>query len=181
MEIKGEYKIIDISELKAYEKNARKHSSQQISKIKDSISAFDFINDVIVDENGMILCGHGRVEAAKKMKLKQVPCKVIKHLTDAQKRAYILADNRLAELADWDMDMVQAELDDLAVELDVGIIGFDLPEEENTDGGASGSQDQSFSYQEQFGVIIMCKDEAHQKKVYEDLSKEGYECKVVAT
>lgn len=183
MEPQNQYRLLDIASLKPYEKNARKHTRQQIAKIKESISTFNFVNDVIVDENNLILCGHGRVAAAKKLGLKQVPCKVVSHLTDAQKRAYMLADNRLAELAEWDMGLVQAELDDLAAELDVGVVGFDAPEDADPRASVnpSGEKEAGFSYKEQYGVIVMCEDEAHQKEVYESLSGMGYDCKVVAT
>ena len=84
--------------LKPYDRNARTHSTKQISQIAASIKAFGFNNPVLIDRDGGIIAGHGRVEAAKSLGLETVPCVRLDHLDDAQKRAYILADNKLAEV-----------------------------------------------------------------------------------
>lgn len=121
---------VPISELIPYEKNARKHSDEQIKKIQASLREFGFVNPVLIDANYGIISGHGRVEAAKREKITEVPCVMVEHLTEAQKKAYILADNRLAELASWDMDIVKEELEGLKVlDFDTELTGFDFMED----------------------------------------------------
>jgi ParB-like chromosome segregation protein Spo0J len=99
-----------VATLKPYANNPRKHSKAQVRQIAASIEAFGFTNPVLVDAEGTILAGHGRVEAAKLLKLAEVPTLCIDHLTEAQKKAYIIADNRLAERSGWDDDILAIEL-----------------------------------------------------------------------
>lgn len=115
-----------VAELIPNRKNARTHSESQIAKIAASITDFQFMNPVIIDRDGHIIAGHGRVEAAKKLGLKEVPCLLASHLTPAQKRAYMLADNRMALDAGWDDDLLAVELKDLAADgFDLSLTGFD--------------------------------------------------------
>ncbi len=117
--------IIDISKLIPYVNNARTHSDEQIKKIQASLREFGFVNPVLIDKDYGIIAGHGRVEAAKREGLTQVPCVWVNHLTEAQKKAYILADNRLAEDAGWDMELLSIELEELQeLEFDIGLTGF---------------------------------------------------------
>lgn len=121
-------KKIAIKNLKSYPKNARTHSAKQIRQIAESIKQFGFINPVLMDKDGVILAGHGRVEAAKQAGLTEVPAVCISHLTPAQKKAYIVADNRLAELAGWDKDLLRVELEELQAidcDFDLTVTGFD--------------------------------------------------------
>ena len=117
------YPEIKITELKPYPKNARTHSPEQIEAICNSIREFGFLNPVIIDENNMILVGHGRVESAKVIGLETVPFVRVENLTDDQKRAYILADNKLSDLGGWDFELLQSELEDIS--LDMTLFGFD--------------------------------------------------------
>lgn len=122
---------IEICKLKPYSKNARTHSPKQIRQLARSIKEFGFTNPVLIDKEGYILAGHGRVEAAKQAGLTQVPAVVINHLTTAQKKAYILADNRLAELSGWDKDILKVELENLNAlecDFDLTLTGFSTPE-----------------------------------------------------
>jgi ParB-like chromosome segregation protein Spo0J len=96
---------IPIGSLKPYPRNARTHSKKQIQQIASSIRRFGFTNPVLIDDDLSIIAGHGRVEAAKLLDMPEVPCLRISHLSAAEKRAYILADNRLAEKAGWDREM----------------------------------------------------------------------------
>jgi DNA modification methylase len=114
---------IKISELKPYENNARTHSNEQIEAICNSIKEFGFINPVIIDENNMILVGHGRIEAAKVLGIDEAPYRRVTNLTEDQKRAYILADNKLSDLGGWDEDLLAQELGE--IELDMSLFGFD--------------------------------------------------------
>jgi len=119
--------ILPIDTLIPYANNARTHSDDQIKKIQASLREFGFVNPVLIDANRGVIAGHGRIEAAKREGMTEVPCVFVEHLTDAQKRAYILADNRLAELAGWDMDILKLELDALAdLDFDIALTGFDV-------------------------------------------------------
>lgn len=111
--------------------NARTHSRQQVRQIADSIGAFGFTNPVLIDETRTILAGHGRVEAAKLLGLSEVPCLRLDHMSKTEKRAYVLADNKLALNAGWDEDLLAAELGVLMssdLDFDVSITGFTIPE-----------------------------------------------------
>lgn len=120
-----------IAELKPYARNARTHSRKQIRQIAESIRTFGFTNPILIDELGTILAGHGRVAAAKLLDMITVPCVTLSSMTEAQKRAYVIADNKLALNAGWDEDLLGNELRDLGVidpAFDIGVIGFSPPE-----------------------------------------------------
>ena len=117
--------IRPISGLIPYANNARTHSDEQVAQIAASIREFGWTNPVLVDGENGIIAGHGRVLAARKLGYSEVPCIELSHLTDAQKRAYVLADNKLAENAGWDRDLLALELGGLNDEgFDLGVIGF---------------------------------------------------------
>ncbi len=119
-----------VEDLIPYARNARTHSTAQVEQIAKSIETFGFNNPVLIDENNQIIAGHGRVMAAKLLDLKTAPCIRLGWLTDAQRRAYILADNKIAENSGWDEAMLDAELADLADEgLERMLMGFDLPQD----------------------------------------------------
>lgn len=109
-----------IDELIPYAKNARTHSDSQVAQIAASIREFGWMNPVLIDAKGNIIAGHGRVLAARKLGLDEVPCVLHNHLTETQRKAYILADNKMALNAGWDEDMLRLELREL------GDMGFDL-------------------------------------------------------
>ncbi len=118
-----------IPELKPYPRNARTHSRKQIKQIGAAITEFGFTNPVLIDENDQIIAGHGRVQAAKLLGLAEVPTVQIAHLSATQKRAYILADNRLAEKAGWDKEILVVELQGLLADgFEVVLTGFEVPE-----------------------------------------------------
>src|SRR5215468_5598200 len=98
-----------IADLKPHPKNARTHSDRQLHQIAKSIENFGFTVPVLIDDRGVILAGHGRVAAARKMGLQAVPTILIDDLSDEQKRAYIIADNRIAQLSGWDADLLAEE------------------------------------------------------------------------
>lgn len=121
-----------VADLIPYARNARTHSTEQVAKIASSIKEFGFLNPVIISEDGGILAGHGRVMAAQKLGLKEIPCIAENHLTEAQKRAYILADNRLSLDAGWDEEMLRIEIQDLSNEnFDLSLTGFSTDEIDN--------------------------------------------------
>lgn len=118
--------LIAIDKLIPYANNARTHSDDQIKKIQASLREFGFVNPVLIDKDYGIIAGHGRVEAAKREGMTEVPCVWVEHLTEVQKKAYILADNRLAEDAGWDMGILKVELEGLQdIDFDISIAGFD--------------------------------------------------------
>ena len=117
---------VDIDKLVPYARNARTHSKEQILQLRASLREFGFVNPVIVDKDLTIIAGHGRVLAAKEEGITEVPCVFAEHLTEAQKRAYIIADNRLAMNAGWDAEMLSVELSELqGVDFDISLLGFD--------------------------------------------------------
>jgi DNA modification methylase len=127
-----ELKLISIDELIPYANNARTHSKEQIQKIRSSLREFGFVNPVLIDKDKNIIAGHGRVTAAKEEGIKEVPCVLVEHLTEAQKKAYILADNRLALDAGWDNELLTLELENLKeLDFDVNLTGFDAAEIED--------------------------------------------------
>lgn len=144
-----------VKDLIPYAGNARLHPDVQVSQIKASIVEFGFNNPILLDKDGVIVAGHGRLMAAKELKMDEVPTITLLHLTDAQRRAYLLADNKLALNGGWDMKVLQAEMARLTDDdgFDVNLIGFTEaelanitadpeldPGEEINDGGLGGSQ-----------------------------------------
>lgn len=117
------YKNVD--ELIAYENNSRTHSKEQIEQICNSINDFGFTNPILIDENNMIIAGHGRLEAGRKLGMEELPCIVLKDLTEVQKRAYVIADNKLALNAGWNEELLKEELKNLKeLDFDLSLIGF---------------------------------------------------------
>ncbi len=115
-----------VDRLRPYARNARTHSPDQVAQIAASIAEFGFVNPILVDTADGIIAGHGRLLAARKLGLAEIPVVVLDHLTETQRRAYIIADNRLSELAGWDEAVLAAELREIAAteELDLSLIGF---------------------------------------------------------
>lgn len=118
---------VAVDRLVPYAKNAKRHSAKQVEKIAASIEEFGFLSPCLIDKDYNLIAGHGRVQAAKKLGLKKVPCLFVEGLTEAQRRAYVLTDNRLTEMGDWDMDLVNEELQALSqMDFDVPLTGFDF-------------------------------------------------------
>ena len=129
MQTTERFEKVDIDRLIPYARNARTHSKEQILQLRSSLREFGFVNPIIVDKDLNIIAGHGRVLAAKAEGLSEVPCVFAEHLTDAQKRAYILADNRLALNAGWDEDLLALEFGELKdLGFDLELTGFGLDE-----------------------------------------------------
>lgn len=118
--------LVEINKLIPYINNARTHSVEQINKLRSSLREFGFINPVIIDKDYGIIAGHGRVLAAKEEGIEKVPCVLVDYLTEQQKKAYILADNRMALDAGWDEELLKLEIEALQSEdFDIGLTGFD--------------------------------------------------------
>ena len=117
---------VEIKDIRPYERNAKVHSAEQVEKIAESIRQFGFLSPCLIDKKKNLVAGHGRLEAAKKLGMKSVPCVYIEGLSEAKRKAYILADNKLADLGTWDQDLVNVELFDLGdAGLDMSLFGFD--------------------------------------------------------
>ena len=124
-----EMKLVDIEKLVPYVNNARTHSQDQINKLRSSIREFGFINPVIIDKDYGVIAGHGRIMAAKEEGIKEVPCVFADHLNEAQKKAYILADNRMALDAGWDEELLRVEIESLEdYGFNVELTGFSTEE-----------------------------------------------------
>ena len=121
--------LVPLSKLVPYVNNARTHSPEQITKLRSSLREFGFVNPVIIDQDYGIIAGHGRVMAAKEEGIEEVPCVFVDYLTEAQKKAYILADNRFAQDAGWDEELLRIEIESLqGADFDVSLTGFDPDE-----------------------------------------------------
>lgn len=122
--------MMPVDALVPYANNAKRHSAAQISQIRASLREYGFVAPVLIDEDCNILAGHGRVEAARAEGMEAVPCVLVTDLTEAQRKAYILADNRLAEGASWDEELLKIELESLAAaDFDTCLTGFDISAE----------------------------------------------------
>jgi ParB family chromosome partitioning protein len=117
--------IVDIDDIKESNYNSRIHSEAQVEKIANSIAEFGFVNPIIIDDENEIISGHGRFMAAKHLNLNEVPTIKLTHLTEDKKRAFIIADNKIALSGEWDYDMLKEEFDTiLKSEMDIDLLGF---------------------------------------------------------
>ena len=129
MKTTSEMQLVPIAKLVPYVNNARTHSPEQINKLRSSIREFGFINPVIIDRDYGVIAGHGRILAAKEEGIAEVPCVFIDHLSEAQKKAYIIADNRMALDAGWDEELLRVEIEALQAQaFDLSLTGFDEKE-----------------------------------------------------
>ncbi len=125
----SDMKLVPIKELVPYVNNARTHSAAQITKLRSSLREFGFVNPIIVDRDYSVIAGHGRLIAAKEEGFSEVPCVFVDYLTEAQKKAYIIADNRYAEDAGWDEELLRLEIEGLqGMEFNVELLGFEPAE-----------------------------------------------------
>lgn len=142
-----EMKMVSTSKLIPYVNNARTHSQEQVNKLRGSLREFGFINPVIIDADYNVIAGHGRLMAAKEEGIEEVPCVLVDYLSEAQKKAYILADNRYAQDAGWDEELLRLEIESLeGMDFDVSLTGFDDQEIADlfADGESTGAEDDDF-------------------------------------
>lgn len=174
-----EIKNMRVDELIPYVNNARKHSDSQVAQIAASIREFGFNNPILTDGSNGVIAGHGRLMAAIKLGLETAPVIELSHLSEIQKRAYILADNRIAENATWDEALIQVELEALASNgFDILLTGFDLMAEDDQSSSEKGD-DGGIDYQEKYAVLIECENEQEQTHIFNRLSGMGLACKVL--
>ena len=163
-----------LKDIVPYEKNPRKNDSA-VDTVASSISQFGFKVPVVIDKDNVIVCGHTRYKAAKKLGLEKVPCVVADDLTDEQIKAYRLADNKVSELAEWDIDLLGEELDGI-FDIDMTDFGFDLSEDEDAQ---TERDDLSDKVGETYEVIVECVNEIEQEQIYNKLIGDGYSCRVL--
>jgi ParB-like chromosome segregation protein Spo0J len=184
----GKLEMWAVDRLVPYERNARTHSPEQVAQIAASIQEFGFTNPILVAADAGILAGHGRLAAAKDMGLAEVPVIVLDHLSAEQRRAYVLADNKLALNAGWDEELLQQEIAALSlVDFDLSLMGWSddelagLLDPEGIDGDAPppGADDPGKDYEQKYAVAVECSSESEQETVYEKLNGEGYACRLL--
>lgn len=146
MKTKPTIENVSIEKLKAYDRNARTHSFEQVAQIAASMVEFGFTNPVLIDTRGTIVAGHGRVMAARKLKMEMIPCIRLGHLTPSQVRAYVIADNKLAMNAGWDEKMLAAELATLREDgFEMDLVGFSGDELTDLIGSLNGEAEDTYS------------------------------------
>lgn len=139
------FEKVDIEKLVPYARNSRTHSKEQVLQLRASIREFGFLNPCLIDKDFNVIAGHGRIMAAEEEGIKEVPCIFVEHLTEAQKRAYIIADNKLAMNAGWDEEMLSIELSDLqGADFDLDLLGFDASEIDKLLNGDAEAQEDDF-------------------------------------
>lgn len=169
----------DITKLVPYARNSRTHSDEQIGQIAASIKEWGWTTPVLVDEDGSIIAGHGRTLAAQRLKMTEVPVMVAKGWSDAKKRAYVIADNKLAMNAGWDNEMLALELAEIGeLDFDLELTGFKLNEIATLLDDAPALELKEESYSEVFNIIVECSSESEQEQIFNRLDQEGYKCRV---
>ncbi len=150
MKTTKDFKLVSIDKLVPYQNNARTHSPEQINKLRASLREFGFINPIIIDKDYGIIAGHGRLLAAQAEGMTEVPCVFADHLTEAQKKAYIIADNRMALDAGWDEELLRVEIEALQAEaFDLALTGFDEKELSKLFDDGTEAEDDDFDVDEE--------------------------------
>ena len=175
--------LIDTGELIPYTNNPKEHPDEQVKKIASSIKNYGWDQPIVVDGDGEIIKGHGRLQAAELLGLDEVPVIRRENLTDAEAKAARIADNKTAE-SPWSDDLLGAELEFLeSSPIDIDTLGFDDDELDDLlddlgDGMPEPADETSLGLYAEFEVIVDCEDESHQERVFNELTQEGYECRL---
>ena len=171
--------MLPVSEVRPYEKNPRKNA-EAVKYVKASIEKFGFKQPIVIDSNRVIISGHTRLEAAKSLGMDEVPCIVADDLTEAQAKALRLADNKVAEFSEWEMNLLGGELGELAEisDIDMGDFGFDDNLDNIGDEEENGTEEKGVNLSETFQIIVECENEIEQQEIFEKLSGEGYKCRL---
>jgi ParB-like chromosome segregation protein Spo0J len=173
---------VPIADLIPYVNNARTHSDEQVAQIAASIKEFGWTNPILIDGENGIIAGHGRLAAARKLKMDAVPAIQLDGLSEAQKKALILADNKLALNSGWDYDLLKIELDALSdIGFDLAKIGFDENELTTIMFGEELEEKtpKEQSMKSVYEIAVECKDENEQQAVFDMLTEKGYKCRVL--
>ena len=168
---------IDPNDLKAYAKNSRKHSPEQIRRIENSIKEFGFLNPILIDKDNTIIAGHARVLAAKNLGLKEIRFLRVEHLTKTQKQAYVIADNRLAELSEWNYEILELELNDLlSDDFNIELTGFDdlsMFEKEVE------KEIKEVADEQKNLLLVECSTEIELSALFREMNERGLICKIM--
>lgn len=163
--------MISTAELIPYANNPR-HNDEAVQYVANSIKEFGFKVPIVIDKDNVIIAGHTRLKASQLLGITEVPCIRADDLNDEQVKAFRLADNKVAELADWDTELLDVELEE--IEFDMTQFGF-----ETEDIAPVERVDLSGEITAQYQVIIECKDEMEQEDIYNELERKGYKCRVL--
>lgn len=172
-----------VDALVGYERNARTHTAKQIKQIADSITQFGWTNPLLIDDEGNVVAGHGRLEAAKLLRMTSVPCIVLRPMSEAQRRALIIADNKIASNAGWDEDMLRSELEELRGLGVVDMTGFDADEIKRMlgDFADDAAADDQEPLRDQFQIIITVELDLEQRRLFDRLTGEGLNAKLLVS
>ncbi len=166
---------MNVRDLKEYANNPR-HNNEAVEMVANSIGEFGFRVPILIDENNVIVAGHTRLKAAKKLGMDKVPTIRINDLTPEQIRAFRLADNRVGEIATWDMDKLDTEMQDLRTEFLMEDFGFDMTMFNFDAGSDSGGKESGSDIKPT--VIIECATNSEAEETYAALTKAGYQCRL---
>lgn len=181
-----EIELRPVADLVPYARNARTHSPEQVAQVAASIREWGWTTPILLDEENMIIAGHGRVLAAQKLALANVPVMVARGWSEAQKRAYVIADNQLAMNAGWSEELLRVELEDLRNDgFDLGMIGFSDAELAHLARIGETPVAQETKVKDnvgdgRFGLLIEVENETVLEALYNELQEQGYECKVMS-
>ena len=166
---------VNLSDIKPYENNAKLHPQEQIEQIKKSIQEFGNNDPIAIDEKNIIIEGHGRYEALKQLGYEVAECIRLSHLTDEQKRAYILVHNKLTMNTGFNMEILNLELDQIeSIDMSEFDFNIDIGDYEPTE-----RKDLSSQVKETYEVIVECESETEQEEIYNKLVSEGLVCRVL--
>ena len=178
--IEIQYKATE--DLIPYARNSRTHSAEQIAQIAASIREFGWTNPILIDGENGIIAGHGRVLAAHKLGETHVPTIELSHMSDTQKQAYIIADNKLALNAGWDDEMLALEIDDLKeAGYDIELTGFNMDEISALNGNENINDNHKEPIDESRNLLMIeCQGERELETLFEEMQKRGFECKILS-
>lgn len=162
-----------IGEIKPYEKNPRKND-EAVEYVANSIREFGFKVPIVIDKDGIIIAGHTRYKASKKLGLKEVPCIVADDLNEEQIKAFRLADNKVGEVAEWDISILSEELTDI-INLDMTEFAFDLFNDEEDEEEIDRKE---VNYNENYSIVIEFENDLELEKAYNKFVEEGYKCRI---
>jgi ParB-like chromosome segregation protein Spo0J len=175
------FELKKLDELKPNKRNSRKHPQKQIDQLCASILEFGFTIPILIDEECTVLAGHARLEAAKKIGLDVVPTITAAGWSEAQKKAYLIADNKLAENSEWDFVILTAQLEELETEdFNFDFLGFSqqLDKEAKDENVSEGLIEKAFN--DDFNILITFKEEEECRALFEELKERGMSCKIIA-
>ena len=163
---------IKTEQLVPYDKNTKKHDKTQINNVAESIKQYGFVQPIVIDKDNVVVIGHCRLLAAKKLKMKEVPCVCVEDLTEEQVKALRIVDNKSNE-SEWDFDFLADELADL----DLSAFDFDFGVSLDEDDTETKEREE-IALNESVSVVVECSDDEEAEAIFEKLSEEGYKCHI---